>query len=156
MGMNPIKTGNEGTNNEEELISIQGDAAFHSAVPVIKNDANNPSEGETKKTGRKKRARRNPEKREFNCDRCPYSSGYKENVVKHMKIRHERVKDIHCSMCTFRTNVRTNLTHHVEAVHLKKKKFECPYCEYRFVQKRNLQNHIKRNHEKKSKKDVVR
>jgi len=47
------------------------------------------------KKPKKKRAQRDPTNSEFNCDQCPYKSAYKENVVKHFKIKHSQIKDIH-------------------------------------------------------------
>jgi len=140
--------------NYSRVIDDQEAVSKNTSMPGTDHVARLSSGDELKKP-KKKRARRDPTNREFNCDQCQYTSAYKENVVKHFKIRHSQIKDIHCTECDFKTNVRTNLTHHVEAVHLKKKRFECTYCDYRFVQKRNLQNHIKRNHEQEPKRSKV-
>merc|ERR1712060_774834 len=122
---NGIET--KSSNNLNGIMDNQGGESKNT-VSGTKHDAI-ISNGEEAKKPKKKRARRDPTNREFNCDQCPYTSAYKENVVKHFKIRHSQIKDIHCTECDFKTNVRTNLTHHVEAVHLKKKRFECTYCD---------------------------
>ena len=69
----------------------------------------------------------------FQCDSCNYSSSSESNLLRHVKVVHERTFRYQCGYCEYRNFRKQCLRVHMETTHRKEKEFkalslECQLC----------------------------
>ena len=64
------------------------------------------------------------------CVHCEYSTNFKSNLRKHIRIMHKREKKHLCDLCNLRFEFPNELKNHCEKVHeeIKDYKFSCDLC----------------------------
>jgi hypothetical protein len=82
-------------------------------------------------------------KKAFICQECDYKCNVKNNLERHIKIVHLKIKDFQCQECEYKCSIKSHLKTHVIQVHLKIKDFKCPKCDYKCANNGNLQRHIR-------------
>ena len=82
----------------------------------------------------------------FLCHQCKRTFSYKQNLKRHIKNDHKKVKKcFSCDQCDFISDTKNELKRHVQFRHeIKKelKKFRCKDCSYQSDSKALLQRHI--------------
>ena len=84
------------------------------------------------------------------CTGCNYSTPWKANIVRHIKVAHLKVKDVLCSLCPFASDSHRNLRCHMKAIHHKIKDNKCeePGCTFASSQIQGLRRHKEEVHGK--------
>ena len=82
------------------------------------------------------------------CVHCEYSTNFKSNLRKHIRIMHKREKKHLCDLCNLRFEFPNELKNHCEKVHeeIKDYKFSCDFCVKVFKYKSQLTTHKEYNH----------
>ena len=57
------------------------------------------------------------------CTECGYSSKKRNDVIRHIRSVHMKIRDVHCKLCDYKCFGAGSLNHHVKSVHLKIKDF---------------------------------
>lgn len=55
--------------------------------------------------------------RNYNCDRCSYSSDQKPILVNHIKAVHDKINSFSCNECSFKTGFKSSLNRHMRKAH---------------------------------------
>ena len=95
----------------------------------------------------------------FSCNYCKFSTNYKENLNRHLKIHNTTViKPFTCTVCNYSSNNKCNFIRHLKRIHNKTiiKQFACNYCEFSTEFKYNLNQHLKKVHQAQLYLSVVR
>ena len=83
------------------------------------------------------------------CQQCDRKASSKKNLLRHVKIVHDKVKDFDCKFCDYKTAVKHNLKKHdlrIHEPHDREKDFSCTFCNYRAFLKSDLHSHEKAIH----------
>ena len=59
--------------------------------------------------------------RQFQCERCNFSTVTKGSLTHHNKASHASWMDIKCDVCIFSTTTKANLDEHIQAMHTENK-----------------------------------
>ena len=86
--------------------------------------------------------------KQFKCDKCDYKCCQKNNLKKHVKVIHDKIKDIKCDKCEFICSENSKLYRHIRSVHDNIKDFECSQCDFKCSTSENLYRHIRSVHDK--------
>ena len=90
-------------------------------------------------------------KDENKCEICHKYFAAKNNLRKHIRAIHLRVKNYHCQICEISFSQSHKLKSHVQKKHPKDgevpEKFSCDKCTKQFAEKQNLNKHIKYMHQ---------
>ncbi|XP_044272321.1 zinc finger protein ZFAT-like isoform X2 [Tribolium madens] len=82
----------------------------------------------------------------FTCPHCPYSTGWKSNLGKHIVSRHtssDQINWLQCPQCPYRGKTRDYLKCHLIHVHsIAVKWYPCPQCPFKAKMKRLLDRHL--------------
>jgi len=68
------------------------------------------------------------------CSQCGYSTTVKQNLFKHVKVVHLKIrtpKNFECERCPFRAEYKSLIKHHMETVHDGVREFACSFCDYK-------------------------
>ena len=74
-------------------------------------------------------------KKKFKCEKCPYSTKYKRDLIAHVNGIHENVRPYKCDLCSYAATFERGLKKHVKSVHhkirtIQKKNFKCERCNF--------------------------
>lgn len=84
--------------------------------------------------------------KEYNCDRCSYSSKFKPDLRKHFQVTHENLpKTLECPECKKAFRTKGDIYSHRRTVH-STKRFYCSMCVKSFKRNSCLNKHIRRAH----------
>ena len=61
---------------------------------------------------------------EFACDKCPYTTKYRNALKGHIMAIHDRIKKFRCEHCEYAATLKQVLKKHVMAVHEKIKNYK--------------------------------
>ena len=78
------------------------------------------------------------EEKPFVCNMCGHRFNKKSNMVKHVKMVHEKLRPWTCEECNKSFSDRRDLIAHEDSVHKGLKPFDCPYCDYKCARKKNM------------------
>ena len=78
------------------------------------------------------------EEKPFVCNMCGHRFNKKSNMVKHVKMVHEKLRPWTCEECNKSFSDRRDLVAHEDSVHKGLKPFDCPYCDYKCARKKNM------------------
>ncbi|KAK7083019.1 hypothetical protein SK128_000689 [Halocaridina rubra] len=65
-----------------------------------------------KESGVSRQAQTSAPQKPFICPQCPYRTGFKGNLVKHIRI-HTGEKPYSCPLCQYATSFKNNLNRHI-------------------------------------------
>jgi hypothetical protein len=86
--------------------------------------------------------------KDLQCEECDFKSSTSSGLNIHIKTVHKKIKDFQCEKCDFKSSTGSVLYSHIRAVHKKIKSFQCNECDYNCSAKGNLSQHIDRVHKK--------
>ena len=81
----------------------------------------------------------------YPCDQCDASFPVRMSLSNHKRLKHGDAKQFNCEKCVYTSNKKENLQQHVRSVHEKVKE-TCETCGKNFSDKPNLNKHIKNKH----------
>ena len=81
------------------------------------------------------------------CSQCDASFPVRMSMLNHKRIKHGDTKQFNCEKCVYTSDKKGNLEQHVRSVH-KKVKETCETCGKNFSDKPTLNRHVKRLHTK--------
>ena len=81
------------------------------------------------------------------CSQCDASFPVRMSMLNHKRIKHGDTKQFNCEKCVYTSDKKGNLEQHVRSVH-KKVKETCETCGKDLSDKPNLNKHVKRLHTK--------
>ena len=84
----------------------------------------------------------------FKCDLCEYKTSRNNNLKKHIKQVHDKIKDVLCNLCDFKCSTNGHLQRHIKQVHNKIKDVQCDKCDFKCSTNSDLTRHIKQVHDK--------
>ena len=73
------------------------------------------------------------------CDKCPYKTGCRGSLKKHVQRVHDESKPFECNTCYKHFSSKEKLDHHFARVHELRNCEKCPYCEKQYSK---LKTHI--------------
>lgn len=107
------------------------------------------------------------------CDLCNYRATQKSLLIRHMLLKHIKVKNFSCHICRFKFvakrepnkhirehtgkylhicnfckckfSRKSHLTNHVKYIHTKEKTFSCHICNFKCVTNSDLKKHLKKH-----------
>lgn len=85
-------------------------------------------------------------RKQFKCDYCEKSYGYKGQLQNHIMIVHEGKRPFECEICLKSFTSKHHLKAHISEVHQKIKPHECNFCSKKFSRSTHLRGHILRQH----------
>ena len=81
----------------------------------------------------------------YKCELCSYVATYRANIVRHVKMKHAKIKDFKCDECGSTFTAKKSLTQHL-AMH-EGIKYCCLICKtYETATKDNIRWHLKIKH----------
>ena len=83
----------------------------------------------------------------FMCDQCDASYPVRKSLSNHKRLKHGDAKQFNCEKCVYTSNKKENLQQHVRSVHEKVKEM-CETCGKNFSKKSHLIRHVRRLHTK--------
>ena len=81
------------------------------------------------------------------CSQCDASFPVRKSMLNHKRLKHGDVKQFNCEKCVYTTSKKENLKQHVQSVH-KKVKETCETCGKEFSKKSHLIRHVRQLHTK--------
>ena len=81
----------------------------------------------------------------YACKQCDHQFSAKSSLYAHIKLRHEGVK-FACTQCDYQATQQSSLTTHIKSKH-EGVKYACNQCDYQATQQSNLTTHIKSKHD---------
>ena len=81
------------------------------------------------------------------CSQCDASFPVRKSMLNHKRLKHGDVKQFNCEKCVYTTSKKENLKQHVQSVHEKVKEI-CETCGKEFSKKSNLNKHVRQLHTK--------
>ena len=81
------------------------------------------------------------------CSQCNASFPVRKSMLNHKRLKHGDVKQFNCEKCVYTTSKKENLKQHVQSVH-KKVKETCETCGKEFSKKSHLIRHVRQLHTK--------
>ena len=81
------------------------------------------------------------------CDECDASYPVRKSLTNHKRLKHGDAKQFNCEKCVYTTTRKENLQQHVKSVH-EKVKVICETCGKNFSDKSNLNKHVRQLHTK--------
>ena len=79
------------------------------------------------------------------CMKCDTKFKSKNNILRHVKNMHDRLRNFHCNECDKSFNQNSDLIKHVQGIH-EGVKFPCNECPYKATTSSNLSAHRKKKH----------
>ena len=76
----------------------------------------------------------------FSCDHCKYQIASIKILEIHNRTFHNKVKKYDCDLCGYQVSYKNNLARHKKIVH-ERVKFPCRQCNYQATSKGNLAKH---------------
>ena len=83
----------------------------------------------------------------YPCDQCDASFPVRMSLSNHKRLKHGDAKQFNCEKCVYTTSKKENLKQHVHSVHEKIKEI-CETCGKEFSKKSNLNKHVRQLHTK--------
>ena len=83
----------------------------------------------------------------YPCNQCDASFPVRMSLSNHKRLKHGDTKQFNCEKCVYTTSKKENLKQHVQSVH-KKVKETCETCGKEFSKKSHLIRHVRRFHTK--------
>ena len=80
----------------------------------------------------------------FGCDQCQSQFTRRDNLLTHIKSKHEGVK-YECNQCEYKFTQQSSLNTHIKSIH-EGVKYACNQCEFKAAQKGYLNTHIRLKH----------
>lgn len=87
-----------------------------------------------------------PTLKEYECEKCDFSTKYCLQLRDHVILKHEREKLMICSQCNFQATSEGKIKNHVKKVH-EGISFPCPDCNFVASIESFLKRHYKKKHE---------
>jgi uncharacterized C2H2 Zn-finger protein len=85
--------------------------------------------------------------KQFNCEICDYFTSRKGDLVRHINMKHKKLKRYGCDLCDFLSFHYYEFLEHSKTVHLLNKNiFKCDNCDMAYSLKKNLVRHINMKH----------
>ena len=81
----------------------------------------------------------------YPCDQCDASFPVRKSMLNHKRLKHGDTKQFNCEKCVYTSNKKENLQQHVRSQHEKIKEI-CETCGKNFTDKPTLNAHIKKFH----------
>ena len=83
------------------------------------------------------------------CEKCSYGAPFQSDLVKHVKVVHDKIKDNVCADCGYAFSEKGALKRHRNMVHkMGEKKFKCVNCPFKSYNNYELTRHTSRVHDK--------
>ncbi|CAB0029585.1 unnamed protein product [Trichogramma brassicae] len=75
--------------------------------------------------GRERKRTVHEGRKDYACDKCEKTFGYKSHLLSHQRTIHEGLKDFACEKCEQRFGQKSNMLTHLKIVHEDRKDFDC-------------------------------
>lgn len=85
------------------------------------------------------------------CKQCLSRFKMRGDLLRHVKIVHEKKKMYSCAHCDKKFGHSGHLNRHIQSVHLQQRRFKCHICGFQFYQASHLQSHISHIHKQQRK-----
>jgi KRAB domain-containing zinc finger protein len=83
----------------------------------------------------------------FMCEVCSKVFRYRNRLISHMTLHHEKATEMVCDLCGLATKFKNNIKRHIKSVHMKLREFQCDQCSgHPYSTQEALNSHLYRYH----------
>lgn len=94
------------------------------------------------------------ERKNFKCVECTSSFSQAQDVKRHIRAVHMKIKDYACHKCGFSTEFQNALLKHERQAHRNTEEYQCDLCDSTLIDRRRLLVHMRRFHCNETVKDT--